>query len=90
MLLMLGISYLESLRWHGIFTVATAIIDFTTITGNTASSLDNDVDGTITREIGCRRRLWNSRFDSRSSRARPRVATSRPDGVAKFESARIP
>ena len=32
----------------GIFTVATATIDFTTITGNSASSLDNDVDGTIT------------------------------------------
>ncbi len=32
----------------GIFTVATATIDFTTISGNFASSLDNDVDGTIT------------------------------------------
>ena len=32
----------------GIFTVATATIDFTTITGNTASTQDNDVDGTIT------------------------------------------
>ncbi len=31
----------------GIFTVATATIDNTSITGNTASSLDNDVDGTI-------------------------------------------
>ena len=31
----------------GIFTVATATIDFTTITGNFASSLDSDVDGTI-------------------------------------------
>ena len=31
----------------GIFTVSTATIDFTTITGNFASSLDNDVDGTI-------------------------------------------
>ena len=32
----------------GIFTVATATVDFTMITGNFASSLDNDVDGTIT------------------------------------------
>ena len=32
----------------GIFTVATATIDFTTIIGNTASTQDNDVDGTIT------------------------------------------
>ena len=32
----------------GIFTVATATVDFTTIIGNTASSQDNDVDGTIT------------------------------------------
>ena len=31
----------------GIFTVPTATIDFTSITGNFASSLDNDVDGTI-------------------------------------------
>jgi hypothetical protein len=31
----------------GIFTVATATIDFTTITGNTASSLDSDEDGTM-------------------------------------------
>ena len=31
----------------GIYTVATATIDSTSITGNFASSLDNDVDGTI-------------------------------------------
>jgi hypothetical protein len=31
----------------GIFTVATASIDFTSLTGNIASSLDPDVDGTI-------------------------------------------
>ena len=32
----------------GIFTVATATVDFTTISGNSASSVDPDVDGTIT------------------------------------------
>ena len=31
----------------GIFTIETAMIDFTMITGNFASSLDSDVDGTI-------------------------------------------
>ena len=31
----------------GIFTVATATIDFTAITGNSASTLDPDVDGTV-------------------------------------------
>ena len=33
----------------GIFAVATAVIDFTSITGNLASSLDNDVDGSVTQ-----------------------------------------
>ena len=32
----------------GIFTISTATIDFTSISGNFASSLDSDVDGTIT------------------------------------------
>jgi hypothetical protein len=33
----------------GIFAVATAVIDFTSITGNTASTLDNDVDGSVSQ-----------------------------------------
>ena len=33
----------------GIFAVATAIIDFTSISGNLASTLDNDVDGSISQ-----------------------------------------
>ena len=33
----------------GIFAVATAVIDFTSITGNLASTLDNDVAGPITQ-----------------------------------------
>jgi hypothetical protein len=32
-----------------IFAVATAVIDFTSITGNLASTLDNDVDGSISQ-----------------------------------------
>ena len=33
----------------GIFAVATAVLDFTSITGNLASTLDNDVDGSISQ-----------------------------------------
>ena len=33
----------------GIFAVATPVIDFTSITGNLASTLDNDVAGPITQ-----------------------------------------